>query len=343
MNATLHIHRAGPAMSVQDLGRPGYMAQGIATGGAADRLALLEGAALLQSRSVLPAIEMAGMGGSFSVTAPCRFALTGAPMRATLDGEPLGWNESHLITPGQRLDIGGANAGVYGYLIFAAMLDVPAWLGSVATQAALGIGALLQAGDSLMMHADPDPMAATRRLKVEDRLSGGTLRMLPGPQTSLFAPETLSRALATEFQRDAAANRQGVRLHHDGAPFPADDAAALASDFICAGDVQMTGDGVPYVLMADCQTMGGYPRLGTVLPQDLPKLAQSSLGAKLQLSLITLDEADRLYMSEASQLNTLMAKADVKIRDPHQIRDLLSYQLISGVTNGDDLDRGEEA
>ena len=66
----------------------------------------------------------------------------------------------------------------------------------------------------------------------------------------------------------------------------------------------------------------------------------SSLGAKLQLSLITLDEADRLYMSEASQLNTLMAKADVKIRDPHQIRDLLSYQLISGVTNGDDLDRG---
>lgn len=338
MSATLHIHRAGPALSVQDLGRPGHMAQGIATGGAADRLAVLEAAALLHSRAVLPAIEMAGLGGSLSVTAPCRFALTGAPMRATLDGEPLGWNESHQITPGQRLDIGGASAGVYGYLTFAAALDVPTWLGSVATQPAVGIGALLAAGDSLPMQQDPDPSAPTRRLRVDDRLSGGTLRMMPGPQTGLFAAQTLDRALCTTFQRDAAANRQGVRLHHDGAPFPADDAAALASDFICAGDVQMTGDGVPYVLMADCQTMGGYPRLGTIVPQDLPRLAQAPLGAALRLELITLDEADALYTSEQAQLNGLLSKAEVKVRDPHEIRDLLRYQLISGVTAGDDLD-----
>ncbi|MCG7493259.1 biotin-dependent carboxyltransferase family protein [Thalassobius sp. Cn5-15] len=339
MSGALHIHRAGPALSVQDLGRPGLMSQGIATGGAADRLALKEAAALLQAPCILPAIEMAGLGGSFTVTTPTRFALTGAVMQAILDGEPLGWNESHLLSPGQRLEVGGVLKGVYGYLTFAAPLDLPRWMGSVATQAGLGIGQMLTSGDSLPMQADPDAAAPTRRLAVPDRLSGGALRMMAGPQTALFAPETLERALATPFRRDAAANRQGVRLHHDGAPFPADDATALASDFICPGDVQMTGDGVPYVLMADCQTMGGYPRLGTVVAQDLPMLAQAPLGAELRLETITLEQADALTAAEAQTLPQLRAAAEVKLRDPYQIRDLLRYQLISGVTAGDDLDR----
>ncbi|MEZ5771832.1 MAG: carboxyltransferase domain-containing protein [Defluviimonas denitrificans] len=47
MTRALLIHRAGPAMTVQDLGRPGYLARGLSRGGAADRLALRQGAALL--------------------------------------------------------------------------------------------------------------------------------------------------------------------------------------------------------------------------------------------------------------------------------------------------------
>lgn len=342
MSGLLHIKRAGPAVSVQDLGRPGYMGQGVATGGAADRQALFEAAALLEAPAVLPAIEMAGMGGSFTVDAPTRFALTGAPMRANLDGEPLGWNESHLLQPGEVLDLGGVSEGVYGYLSFAAGMALVPWLGSVASQASLGIGKLLAAGDTLPLGTDPDTTLPPRRLPKSDRFKGGTLRMMPGPQTSLFDPATLERALATGFTRDAAANRQGVRLNHDGAPFPADDAASLASDFITQGDVQMTGDGVPYVLMADCQTMGGYPRLGTVLPDDLPTLAQAPMGAKLRLEMLDLAAADALWQSDKARLAALRGKAVVKIRDPRDIRDLLSYQLISGVTAGDDLDRGSD-
>ena len=88
MTRALLIHRAGPAITVQDLGRPGYLARGLSRGGAADRLALRQGAALL-GQAVGAALEMAGLGGSFSVTAPTRIALTGAPMRASRDGTPL--------------------------------------------------------------------------------------------------------------------------------------------------------------------------------------------------------------------------------------------------------------
>lgn len=342
MSAQLILHRAGPAMTLQDLGRPGHIAQGIGTGGAADRLALLEAAALLQAAKPLPVIEMAGLGGSFEVTQTCRFALTGAPMRATLNGSQIAWNESHLISPGDRLDIGGASEGVYGYLCFAGEIATPPWLDSRATQADLGIGRRLEAGDNLPLGPDPDPQSPLRRLSVEGRCNGGSLRMMPGPQTELFSTETLQRALATPFRRGPAANRQGVRLDQDGAPFGAEKSAVLASDFITIGDIQMTGDGVPYILLADCQTMGGYPRLGTVLPCDLPKLAQAPLGAEIRLILLSLAEADGLWKSDQVQLAELRRAAEVKIRDPLSIRDLLRYQLISGVTAGDDLERDRD-
>nr|WP_311734931.1 hypothetical protein [Alloyangia mangrovi] len=112
----LKIIRADGILTVQDMGRPGHLAAGLSRGGAMDRLAVLEAAALLGGKAPLAGLEMAGAGGEFTVTGATRIALTGAPMTATLDGEPLRWNASHPVLPGQILRIGGARAGVYGYL-----------------------------------------------------------------------------------------------------------------------------------------------------------------------------------------------------------------------------------
>lgn len=338
MSVRLTIERAGPALGLQDMGREGHIAQGVARGGAADRLALLEAAVLLDLPAPMPAIEMAGMGGAFTVDAPMRFALTGAPMTARIDGARIGWHESHLLLPGQVLDIGGALEGVYGYLTPAGGVASEGWLNSVSVQAGHGIGRLCAAGDKITLGDDPAPAAPGSRIVPDARFAGGTVRVMPGPQTGLFAPDTIARVQRTLFRRDAQANRQGVRLSHGQAPFPADDAAGLASDFIAPGDVQMTGDGVPYVLMADCQTIGGYPRLGTVIAADLPVLAQAPLGAAIRLQMIDLPQADALWLSEDDQLSRLRGRVQIKSRDPHQMRDLLSYQLIGGVTRGDEME-----
>jgi len=341
MSATLTVHRAGPAMTVQDLGRPGNMSSGLSTGGAADRLALLEAAALLNLPEVVPAIEMAGTGGSFSVDAPMRFALTGAPMRVTLDGAPRPWNASVLLHPGQRLELGGVSAGVYGYLTPAGGIQTERWLGSRAAHLVAGIGKPLVAGDDLPLGSDPHPEAAGQTVEVDDRFSGGVVRLMPGPQTSLFSEEAIARVQATAFRRGAQANRQGIRLDHDGAPFSAEAAAGLASDFILPGDVQMAGEGIPFVLTAECQTIGGYPRLGTIVPDDLPRMAQAPLGSTVRLKLVSLEVADALWRSDGARLRDLRGRVQPLVRDPRYIHDLLSYQLISGATAGDDLDREE--
>ncbi len=331
--SALEVLAAGPAVTLQDLGRPGHMATGLSPGGAADRLALFEAAALLGLERVAPGLEMAGMGGRFRFAAPTRFALTGAPMTARLDGRKLAWQASHRAAAGALLEIGGASSGVYGYLTPAGGIAAPEVLGSRAAHLAVGIGAPLRPGDRLELLPDPGPDRAAMTLAVADRFSGGLLRLTPGPQSGLFSPRTRARFLATDFVRAPAGNRQGVRLDHDGAPFGA-ETTGQASEPIRAGDVQMTGDGVPYILLAECQTTGGYARIGSLIPADLPRLAQAPPGARLRFAMIGWEEADRLWQPETGLIRSLGARLAPLTRDPRDIPDLLGYQLISGVTSG---------
>jgi allophanate hydrolase len=77
-----------------------------------------------------------------------------------------------------------------------------------------------------------------------------------------------------------------------------------------------------------------------VLPCELPIVAQAQPGAVLRFRLIGLDEADRLTLPDAATLQALRARVRPLRRDPAGIGDLLGYQLISGVTRGDDLEGG---
>jgi allophanate hydrolase len=262
-------------------------------------------------------------------------------MSATIDGVPVVWNASHSLNPGQKLRIGGALEGTYGYLSFAGGIATLAWLGSRAAHLTAGIGKALEAGDTLPLNADPSPEMAPCIASVLRRYHGGIVRVMPGPQTHLFDQDTRDRFAATEFTRSAKANRQGVALDQSGAPFSAENARTILSDFIVPGDVQMTGDGTPYILMSECQTIGGYPRIGTVLPLDMPIAAQAPVGAPIRFEWITEDEAAGLYQSEDAILAQVRAKVRPLFRNPADIHDLLSYQLISGMTRGDELERAD--
>ncbi|RMC35521.1 biotin-dependent carboxyltransferase family protein [Paracoccus alkanivorans] len=333
---SLHLRRADGILTVQDMGRPGHLAQGLSRGGAVDRLALIEAAALLGADGPLAGIEMAGAGGFFEADQPMRIALTGAPMDARLDGVPLRWHASHLLQPGQSLQIAGMQAGSYGYLTPAGGMAGEEWLGSRAAHLSIGIFAPLTPG-ALPVGPDPCPDMPPRVIDPVARFNGGTVRVVDGPQTRLFADAVLSAFFETEFTRSDRGNRQGVRFDADRG-FASEHAAGLASDLIGPGDLQMTGDGVPFVLLAECQTIGGYPRLGTIIPADLPIAAQAAPGTKLLFQRIALDEADRLWQTDAQQLRAAVARCRPLVRDPATMIDLLTFQLIGGVTAGDELE-----
>jgi allophanate hydrolase len=332
MSGQITILSAGPAMTLQDMGRSGYLAYGLTRGGAADVLALAEGAALLKQSPALAAIEMVGMGGSFSTDRDTIIALTGAEMSANIDGSPLIWNASHLLPSGAKLSIGGALKGTYGYLSVAGGIDAPQVMGARSSHLTAGVGRLLQAGDTLPIGEMPHP-APGDFITPEPRLSGGDIRVVPSIQTAQFAKETLERFGTTTFRRDPRGNRQGVRMAYDGEGFFVDGGLSVVSEVIAEGDIQITGDGAPYVLMCECQTTGGYPRIGTVIPSDLPRVAQAAAGAALRFQFITLDEARAIEQRARAAMKSLPGQVRPLVRDPYDIQNLLGYQLVSGVVS----------
>lgn len=331
MTRVLEVLSAGPAVTVQDRGRPGYLAFGLAQGGAADTLALAQGAALLGQDGGLAALELAGFGGVFGFRQDTRIALTGAPMRATLDAAPLIWNASHLVRAGQRLSLGAAEAGVYGYLSLGGGIATAPVLGSRAAHLTAGLGGGVAAGDRLPLGPDV-ATGIGMALAAPAHVGGGVVRVLPTAQTAMFAPRDRARFEATAFRRDGPGNRQGVRLT-GGAAFTTEGQRSLLSEIVQPGDIQMIGDGVPYVLLAECQTMGGYPRIATVVPDDLPIVAQAAPGDGLRFRFVTLDAALADHRRQRPGGRRAIALRPL-LRDPRDMADLLGHQLISGVTDG---------
>ncbi|MCA0938805.1 biotin-dependent carboxyltransferase family protein [Salipiger pacificus] len=336
MRRELIVHRAGPAVTVQDGGRPGWIAYGLSRGGAMDRMALAEAAALLgQGESA--ALEMGGLGGRFEAGCDLRIALTGAPMRASIDGSPVTWHACHALPKGAVLEIGPLQAGAYGYLSVGGGLMPEEILGAVSAHLTAGLGRAVEAGDRIPVGADRGG-AVARRLAVADRFSGGALRVVESLQTRLFPDAQRAGLETTRFTRDARANRMGAKVVPDGAPFGVEGGLSVVSEIITPGDIQVTGDGAPFVLLAECQTTGGYPRIATVIPADLPRIAQAPAGAELRFRFVSMEEALAAEAAYRTTLKELPRRVEPLVRHPADVPDLLGYKLVSGFSNGEHHD-----
>ena len=84
---------------------------------------------------------------------------------------------------------------------------------------------------------------------------------------------------------------------------------------VCAGTIQVPPDGQPIVLMADCASTGGYPRVAHVATVDLPLVAQAKPGSRLRFKKITLEEAHELYRAAEAAIEKL--KLALKIKGAH--------------------------
>lgn len=334
----LIAHRGGGHITLQDQGRSGHLAQGVSRGGAMDRIALAEGAALLDQPVETAALELAGHGGVFEATHDTRIALTGAPMRCDLGGTLLKWNASHLLQAGARMTIGGATTGTYGYLHVGGGFDAPNQLGAQSTHLSAGLGTAMESGTKLLLKPDLTGSNVGFALPPEERLGGGTIRVVPSLQTDLFLPAERGRFENTGFRRDPRSNRMGVRLSSNGGGFACTAGLSVLSEVIVPGDIQITGDGTPYVLMAECQTTGGYPRIGTVLPSDMARVAQATGTDELRFTFIDLEAAVAIERAAHKSLRRLPRLRHHRVRRAEDIGDLLAYQLISGVTCGNDLE-----
>ena len=329
-------------LTVQDLGRPRHQHLGVPVSGVLDPTALRLANALVGNPVGTEALEMRVMGPTLEVAADSiRVALTGtrAPLEISgQDAVALPAHQSVTLTRGQRFRVGALPDGSTAILAVEGGFALPEIYGSRSTYGRAGIGGFqgraLVEGDAIPLRLGE---ASTRS---EVRLDDGYLdelgpfRVILGPQRDFFTDEAVTTFLSSAYTVTREADRMGMRL--DGPVLEHARGYNIVSDGIVTGAVQVPGNGLPIVLLADHQTTGGYPKLAAVISADIPRLGRLRAGDGIRFEEVTVEAAEAAFRAREADLRRVI---DGMIPAGAWLDEAALYRenLISGIVRETDL------
>ncbi|WP_432449092.1 biotin-dependent carboxyltransferase family protein [Aliiroseovarius marinus] len=330
--ARFRVAFAGPLVTVQDVGRRGQKRFGVPCSGPMDRLACAAGRAVLDLPDTAAGIEIS-MGGLVleCTEGATTLAVTGGDFSVTLDGAALdSWNVLS-IEAGQSLSIRPGASGSWAYLHFAGLFQADNWLGSVATHSASGFGGgAVVTGQGLTVEAARvDPAREGTFSPPVYPGAPNEARVVMGPQDRHFHADALATFQQENYALTDAYDRMGVRLA--GSELALNGALSIPSEPVLRGSVQVAGDGVPTVLLADHQTTGGYPKIATVIGPDQDRLAQLRARDTVRFVSISPEEAVVAARQAAAQAGVYLDALRIP-RGTFSER-LLKTNLISGAVS----------
>lgn len=318
--ATLTLLQPGLLTSVQDLGRPGHAALGVAVSGAADTLSLVVANRLVGNPDGAAALEWTLTGGSLRADADVTLAVAGAPMPALVEPSgaaprPLRPGAPFVLAAGDVLRLGAPAWGVRTYLAVAGGLDVATALGSASTHlpSALGghQGRALRAGDRLPLgRTRGAPRAGLDAATLEGlaaRLRRPRLRALPGSHAEAFDVGAREAFWRGRFTVSSRSDRTGVRL--SGPAVPPAGSGSLLTEGLPLGAVEVPGPGEAIVLGVDGPPTGGYAVLACIAAVDLPRLGQARPQESLGLEPVTPQQAREAWERERRWLDAALPPA----------------------------------
>jgi biotin-dependent carboxylase-like uncharacterized protein len=315
--------------------------------GALDRVSLSAANAIVGNAPGTGALEIAYQGPILTVEADSvRLAYAGgdAPIDVLDDATVTSAarvppHQSVRLRRGQVLRIGALSGSVVGYLAAEGGFDVAPALGSQSTYMRAGLGGFdgraLRAGDILPLQRTDADVREERQLPARVAVAPPRIRVVLGPQDDYFSARGIRALLTSTYTVSAASDRMGMRL--EGPALEHAKGANIVSDGIAPGAIQVPGNGLPIVLLADRQTTGGYPKIATVIAADLPALGRLAPGASIAFEAVSIEAAEAAYRQHASLLAALPGQV-VAVRSAVAVdaAALLAANLVSGVVNAHD-------
>lgn len=290
------VRKPGQLTTVQDLGRAGYRAFGMPVAGAMDRYAYTMSNILAGNETGTAVLEMTMVGGVFTFHSEAYLAVCGADMQGRLNGREIRNWSAFPVPPDSELSFGCASQGCRSYLAIFGGISAPLVLGSRSTYARAAIGGhdgrALKAGDVLETGSCGALPRGSKFLSpptIPVYTSELNLRVIPGPQDDMFSESGLTTFFSSSYTVSARNDRMGYHL--EGPRVQHKNGADIISDSLCQGAIQIPGSGLPIIMMADCQTTGGYAKIGTVIGPDLAKMAQAKLGDTINFAVCSDVEA----------------------------------------------------
>ena len=310
MNAA--VTRAGFLTSVQDLGRTGFRQFGVSTSGALDWFGLRVANLLVGNDEGAAGLEITLGGLQLRFEDERIVAWCGGEFDVQIGSRALPAGHVAHLQAGDELKFGRAQIGCRCWLAISGGIDVPVVLGSRSTDLRANFGGLegrtLRDGDVLPLLTRPgSPILAagiSSWTAPHDWASPASrhpsLRFIRGVDWSRFNDVTIQRFTQHEFTVSPDSDRMGVRL--DGSELKREVETDLISEAVAPGTIQVPPSGKPILLLGDCQTIGGYPKIAHVIMVDLGIAAQLRAGDGVRFFEVSLQDAHRLLLERERDL-----------------------------------------
>ncbi|MGY4315953.1 urea carboxylase [Bradyrhizobium sp. JR3.5] len=288
---TIDVVAPGAQSGVQELpGRLHLWHVGVPPSGPMDERSFRLANRVVGNPETTTALELTVNGPTLRFNTDAIVALSGAGMKASLDGAEVAHDEPVAVRAGQTLVIGSIRGpGQRAYLAVRGGIDVPEILGS---RAVFALGAFgghatgsLKAGDVLHIGVETSGLAAPRRATEDERselTSAWQIGVVYGPHGApdFFLDEDIETLFASSYEVHFNSARTGVRLI---GPKPrwarADGGEAglhpsnIHDNAYAVGSIDFTGD-MPIILGPDGPSLGGFVCPAVVARDELWKVGQ---------------------------------------------------------------------
>jgi antagonist of KipI len=300
------VERAGFLSSVQDLGRTGFRQFGVSTSGALDPFALRVANLLVSNDAAAAGLEITLGGLRLHFEDERVVAWCGGEFDVRVGAKSLPAGHAAWVHADEEVKFGRSQIGCRCWLAIAGGVDVGVVLGSCSTDLRAQFGGFegrtLRDGEVLPLGTRPGSSRPTTGISPwtapHDWASPGKrdpmLRFIPGVDWNRFNASSIQRLTSEAFAVSSDSDRMGVRL--DGPKLERMDNVDLISEAVAPGTIQVPPSGKPILLLGDCQTIGGYPKIGHVITVDLGVAAQLRAGDHARFSEVSLADAHRLLL-----------------------------------------------
>ena len=212
--------------------------------------------------------------------------------------------KTYQLNEGDIIDILATKSSVYGYLGVLGGFNINKYNNSGSTLVRSGIGPnegkCIQENQLIEFNLE----STQKKLKQLSYLSNhkdNIIKVLEGPQINFFSKETINNFFNKTFKISKSTDRMGVRL--EGNQILSKKSSNIPSEGIIKGSVQVPGDGNPIVLMVDHPTVGGYPKIATVILNDIAKLSHLSVGKEIRFEKVSIETSEKLYSANEKYLD----------------------------------------
>ncbi len=309
----LTVLRAGFLTTVQDLGRTGFRQFGVSTSGALDCFGLRVANLLAGNDEGAAGLEVT-LGGLHLLFQDERaVAWCGGKFDVQIGSQPLPAGRVAHLRSGDELKFGRPQIGCRCWLAISGGVDVPIALRSRSTDLRANFGGIdgraLRDGDIIRLSARPGSSPpATGKISVwtaphdwaNPAKLNPVLRFVRGSDWFRFSDAMIQRFTDQEFAVSPDSDRMGVRF--DDPELKRENKIDLVSEAVAPGTIQVPPGGKPILLLQDCQTIGGYPKISHVITLDLGIAAQLRGSDRVRFSEVSRADAHQLLLERERDL-----------------------------------------